>query len=101
MVKSLHPLDPNGKVPVMQTVVPQQASESFFSNKAGILSFSFPVGQRFSVEILDVCGRSVFSTTTSGKKFEIIGARFPAGVYVVRVAGKKTALQPRMVVLHP
>jgi aryl-phospho-beta-D-glucosidase BglC (GH1 family) len=101
MVKSLHPLDPNGKVPVMQTVVPGQASETFFSNKAGVLSFSFPVGQRFSVEILDVRGRSVFSTTTSGKKFEIIGARFPAGVYVVRVAGEKTALQPRMVVLHP
>jgi hypothetical protein len=88
-------------VPVLQTVVPRQESESFFSNKAGDLSFSFPLGQRSSVEILDLRGRSVFSTTTSGKKLEIIGARFPAGVYVVRVAGEKTALQPRMVVLHP
>jgi endoglucanase len=101
MVTSLHPLDPNGKVPVMQTAVPKHAGIGHFSNKAGALSFELPVAQKFSVEILDMRGRSVYRAVSSGTKLGISGRLFPAGLYIVRAAGDKTSLQPRVVLLHP
>jgi hypothetical protein len=101
MVKSLLPLDPNGKVPVMQTAVPKQAGTGYFSNRAGGLSLELPVAQRFSLEILDMRGRSVYRAGVSGIKLEISGKSFPAGAYIMRVAGEKTSLQPRIVILHP
>jgi endoglucanase len=100
MLRSIK-LDPNGKVPVMQTFVPKQEIAGFLSEKAGKLAVEFAVAQRFSVEMLDISGRSVFRATVSGKKLEIPGRLFSAGSYVLRAVGEKTSLQPRIVVLHP
>jgi hypothetical protein len=103
MVKSLLPLDPNGVVPVLQTPAAASKHERGIavSQRAGALAFDLPSAQRFSVEILDMRGRSVYRTAMSGTRLEIPGRLVPAGLYVVRVVGERTLLQQSLVVLHP
>jgi hypothetical protein len=101
MISSLRPLDPNGVVSVKETAVPKQDAEGFVSAKAGGIAVELPVAQKFSVEILDMRGRSVYGAAASGIKLEISGTHLPAGLYIVRVAGEKMSLQTRIAVVHP
>jgi len=101
MVRSLHPLNPNGVVSVQAFSVQRRAVQGFCVNKAGSLAIELPFEQRFVVQLLDLRGRNVFMTKASGKKIDVSGRLLPAGVYVLRVVGERTSLAPSVVVMHP
>jgi hypothetical protein len=101
MVRSLHPLNPNGVVSVQALSVQRRAVQGFCVNKAGSHAIELPFEQRFVVQLLDLRGRNVFMTKASGKKIDVPGRLLPAGVYVLRVVGERTSLAPSVVVMHP
>jgi hypothetical protein len=101
MVASLHPLDPNGKVGVKDAAAPVKPEAArLIVSKANSIAVELPLAQHFTVTVVDMRGKIVFQAAATGTKLAIASARFPSGLYVVRLAGEKTSARQCVVVSH-
>jgi endoglucanase len=99
MVLSLHPLDTHCVVGVADPPARREAvAPGMIFCKSNTIVVELAVAQRFSVEVVDLKGRTVFLAAASGKKVEVACRFMRAGSYVVRVKGQRCLLQQRVAV---
>ncbi len=101
MISSLK-LDPKGIVSALPFTPAREKMDRtmIIAHKTGALAIELPSDQKFTTEIIDMRGKTVYRKTVNGSRLDIANDAIPSGLYIVRVAGEKTVLQQRFVALH-
>ncbi len=98
MVRSLHPLNPNGVVGVENVPVARSSPGAQIVGKSNAVSIRFETSRHFSVQLVDLQGKVMYRAVGNGIALDIADRMIPNGTYVVRVTSEKSSVCRRVVV---